>query len=135
MRNSIDFKRRTDLEDDNIEMLAISINKPNSKAFLIISWYRPPQSTVENSDTLENCINKAESQFNGIYIIGDLNCDTSNDSPEFYTTRLNKFMQSHQLSQLIEEPTRTTKESSTTIDLFITNCEEGIGDQGYINYH
>ena len=73
-------------------MLAISINKPNSKAFLIILWYRPPHSKVENFDILKNWVNKAECEFNDIYILGDLNCNILNEFPEFYTTRLNRFI-------------------------------------------
>ena len=38
IRSSINFRRRTSLESDNLELLALEVNKPNSKPFLVYCW-------------------------------------------------------------------------------------------------
>ena len=43
-------RRRLDLENETLELLAKEINKPNSKPFLVLCWYRPPHSPVEHFD-------------------------------------------------------------------------------------
>ena len=46
-RNPIQFKLRNDLRDDDLELLCIEINKSKTKPFLISTWYRPPNASVE----------------------------------------------------------------------------------------
>ena len=46
IRSSINFLYRSDLNIPNLENLCIEVNKPRSKPFLIITWYRPPESPV-----------------------------------------------------------------------------------------
>jgi hypothetical protein len=53
IRSCINFSVRYDLEFDELENLCISINKPKSKPFLIVTWYRPPNSVVEKFNHLE----------------------------------------------------------------------------------
>ena len=72
IRSSINFRRHTSLESDNLELLALEVNKPNSKPFLVYCWYRPTHSPVEYFDILEQLVNKAESFYTDIYITGDL---------------------------------------------------------------
>ena len=47
VRSSINFSLRTDLSIDQLQNLCIKVRKPNSKPFLVTTWYRPPDSTVE----------------------------------------------------------------------------------------
>ena len=42
IRSSINFWLRTDLSIDQLENLCIEVRKPNSKPFLVTTWYRPP---------------------------------------------------------------------------------------------
>ena len=130
IRSSINFRRRTSLESDNLELLALEINKPNSKPFLVYCWYRPPHSPVECFDLFEQLVNKAESYYTDIYITGDLNCYLLSDSGEHHTMRLVSLMENYQLSQVINKPTRITGTSSTLIDLFITNNPDSIVNSG-----
>lgn len=46
----INFRRRTSLESDHLELLVLEVNKPNSKPFLVYCWYRPPHPSVECFD-------------------------------------------------------------------------------------
>ena len=61
--------------------------------------------------------------------MGDVNANMLNilDVPRGH---LCDIFQTYQLSQLIDEPTRTTSESSTLIDIFITNNKETIVHSG-----
>ena len=52
------------------------------------------------------------------------------NSPESHTSRVVNLIETHQLSQLINQPTRVTEETRTLIDLFITNSEESILHSG-----
>ena len=36
IRNCINYRRRLDLENDSLELIALEINKPNSKPFLVL---------------------------------------------------------------------------------------------------
>ena len=51
IRNAINFSIRHDLSIDQLENLCISIKKHKSKPFLVSTWYRPPSSPVESSNT------------------------------------------------------------------------------------
>ena len=62
--------------------------------------------------------------------MGDLNCNTIADSLGYHTSGLMSVLQTYQFSQLINQPTRITNESCTTIDLFITNNVPTIIDFG-----
>ena len=47
VRSSVNFIQRKDMSIDDLENLCIQIQKPNSKPFLVATWYRPPNSNVE----------------------------------------------------------------------------------------
>ena len=42
IRGSINYKRLTDLPDDNMELISIQVSKPKAKPFIACTWYRPP---------------------------------------------------------------------------------------------
>ena len=130
IRNCINYRRRLDLENESLELLAIEINKPNSKPFLVLCWYRPPHSPVEHFDVFESLLKQAKIDYSDIYIAGDINCNFLQDSRDSYTTRLINIMEAYQLTQVISEPTRITRSTSTLIDLFITNNTESIVHSG-----
>ena len=44
VRNSISFKLRKDFVNNNLELILLEIKKPNSRSFLVVTWYRPPKS-------------------------------------------------------------------------------------------
>jgi len=45
LKNSINWKRRTDFEHENIENISIEILTHKCKSFLIIALYRPPKDS------------------------------------------------------------------------------------------
>ena len=46
VKKSINFNIRSDLNMDTLENLCLEIQKPRSKPFVIVTWYRPPDSPI-----------------------------------------------------------------------------------------
>ena len=84
IRNSINFQVRSDLNKDDIEFLAIEINKDKIKHFLISTWYRPPNSSIDLFNKFENILRLIDIEEKESIIVGDLNCDLLNKSQEDY---------------------------------------------------
>ena len=93
---------------------------------MVLCWYRPPHSPVEHFDVFESLLKQAELGYSDIYVAGDINCNLLQDSRVSYTTRLINIIEAYQLTQVISDATRITSNTSTLIDLFITNNTESI---------
>jgi len=71
---------RRDLNLNDLENLCtVEIQKPCSKPFLVITWYRPPCSSVERFSHYETLIGKLDSLSLEHYLMGDLNCNMAPD--------------------------------------------------------
>ena len=46
---------------NNLDLLVLEVNKPNSKPFLVYCWYRLAHSPVEYFDVFEELVNNTES--------------------------------------------------------------------------
>ena len=121
IRSCINFSVRYDLKVDELENLCISFNKPRSKPFLIVTWYRPPNSVVEKFNHLETLLGKLE-----YYLVGDLNCDLSSTVLDHSSRSLIDITETYNLQQLITEQTRITNSSSTLIDHIFTNAPDRV---------
>ena len=82
IRNSINFQVRSDLTIDDIEFLTIEINKDKIKPFLISTWYRPPNSSIDLFNKFENILRLIVIEEKESIIVGDLNYDLFNKSQE-----------------------------------------------------
>ena len=58
VRSYINFSLRPDLSDIHLENLCIEIRKPRSKPFLIVTRYRPPNSSTEIFSHFESFVGK-----------------------------------------------------------------------------
>ena len=58
-----------------IECLIVEISKPRSSAFLVRTWYRPPNSPPERFNEFENVIDKIDAESKELYILGDVDCN------------------------------------------------------------
>ena len=112
---------RSDLNVINFENLIIEIRKPNSRPFLIATWYRPPCSPTDLFSSYESFIDKVDSLDLEYYLLGDLNCNLASPTPDANTRHLHEISDLYGLNQLINEPTHVTESSSTLIDLIFTN--------------
>ena len=92
---------------DTIEAVCIEITKPKAKPILLTTVYRPPNSTVEFMDVLENYINLLDEQQKELLVTGDLNCDLSSSPLQsHFMRRLKDIFQLFQLNKLIVDPIR-----------------------------
>ena len=120
VRDSINYKRLTDLPDDNMELISIQVSKHKAKPFIVCTRCRPSRSTSEIMNRFEDALQKMDSYHMEVDIIGDLNCNVGATSPDCSTQKLLDICDSYQYSQLIDQPTRITQLTSSIIDLFLT---------------
>ena len=122
IRDGINFNRRFDLEDENIENITIEVFVNKSKSFLISTFYRPPNSSKylhKNFNKLFNDILSLLMELKKeIIIMGDMNTDylKTNDNKE-----IKDIIKLYGLTQLVKKPTRITQETSSLIDIIATN--------------
>ena len=111
-------------------MICIEIERPHSKPFLLSAWYRPPNSDLNIINEYELFLFKCDSKSKEMIIIGDLNCDFGKSRPDTYTNRIIFLNNLYQMVNLINEPTRVTEASASTIDLILSNTPENIVSSG-----
>ena len=126
IRTNNNYSLRSDLSIDQLENLSVEIRKPNSKPFLISTWYRPPNSTVEIFTYFEALVGKLHSENLEYYIIGDMNCNLAPDQLDNNANILSSIADIYGMHQLIIDPTRCTASSSTLIDLIYTNSPDRV---------
>ena len=111
-RNTLNCRRRPELEASNIETLWSELTLPNSRPFLICTVYRPPSAKSEWIELFEKELSVAQTTGLEIILMGDFNID--------YSPRVNqkwhRMVQLFDLSQLVKEPTRITESTATIID-------------------
>ena len=79
---NINFSVRTDLNFDELENLCIEIRKPNSKPFIVVNWYRPPNSPIGLFSHLENLIARLDLTVLEFFLLGDMNVDIASTNNE-----------------------------------------------------
>ena len=125
----INAVRRSDLEID--ESVWIEIFLPKSKSILFGTFYRPPsesasQPDLDYLDRFYNSLDGAAAEGKETIVNGDFKCDYLPKKPSSETQKLKEFFKTFGLTQLINEPTRTTSTSATLIDLFATTNPRNI---------
>ena len=80
LRSSINYHVRNDIPAE-LEAVCVEICKPHSQPFLILAIYRPPNSSVDFFSHLENLLQTIDDEKKEIYILGDLNCNDLNNTP------------------------------------------------------
>ena len=121
IRCNLNYTLRDDLEVENLETLVIQVIKLRSNPILISTWYRPPDTPTTIFDNFEELIGKMDSTGHEIFLLGDFNVDFMPDANENNTNKLKDIFATYGLEQLINKPTRVTSNSSTLIDLCVTN--------------
>ena len=111
------YSRRRDLE---AESEAIWIQAKLYKTdFLIGCIYRAPNESLEVFNYMDDVLRYATRNNLEVIILGDLNCDCLNTSLQ-QTTRLQGFLMANELEQLIKDPSRVTRSTTSLIDVLIT---------------
>ena len=118
VRNNISYMERSALIPENVEALCIEVRKPNAKPILISTWYRPPNSNSEILDFFEIFLRSIDQENKKIIRTGDFNIYLMpSDIENSNIKRLKEMLNTYQLSQLINKPTRTTELTKTLLDL------------------
>ena len=127
IKHGVPYKRRNDIEVDKVEIMWLEISLKNTKPFLIGILYRPPDSSnYSNTNfptSLKEILQTASHENKEITIMGGVNCDyfVKDDHKE-----IKYIFTAFGLKQLVTKPTRITENSSTLIDVVLTNTPENI---------
>ena len=125
IKTAINYSVRSDLNINNLENLCLESRKPNSKPFVVVTWYRPPNSPNEVFISIENLIGQLDSENVEFCLVGDMNCNMASMS-DTNSRLLSDVTDLYGLHQLINEPTRVTDATSTLIDLIYTNYPDKV---------
>ena len=131
IHKSINFKVREDLMKYDIETISVQVKIGNYKPFIVTSIYGPPKVPTDKFSEIEALVATIDNENKESIIIGDTNCNYD-DPSNHYTKHLKKIISAYKLTQLINEPTRTTATSQAIIDHIITNKPDCILDCGVI---
>ena len=120
------------LMPSDLEIIVIEIKISKAKSFILIAWYRTPDSGIKLFDNIELILEQVEQEDKEMYLIGDINCDLLTERPTCYTVKMKEVAVQFNLTQLITEATRVTETSSTLIDHIYTSCPHNISKSGVI---
>ena len=126
LSDNFKYKRKVELESNDIESVWLEIFPKHRKSFLLCFVYRAPQSAVSWYQFFEKELDNAQSINDHIVLTGDFNIDFYKSLPKRWETILSV----HNMCQLVTEPTRVTRQSVTLIDhIYSTRPEEVKGIQ------
>lgn len=121
IREGIVYKRRNDLESNDLESVWIEVCPTNGKSFLVCFMYRHPSSAIVWNEYFENSLESVLGEEREIFILGDFNRDLLNDSIK---RNWLDFIAPFGLHQMVGHATRVTARSATLIDHIYCNIEE-----------
>jgi hypothetical protein len=127
--DALPFRRANELEFPESDILWIEINPGNKKIF-VGACYRPPGQSLEEKELfLSNLNDSVELAFQAnpesLFIMGDFNDSCTvweSDHPRSQLgLKLYDFINSHDLHQMIKEPTHIVNGTASILDLLITD--------------
>ena len=114
---SITFKRLQHLESHEVESLWIEITLKKSTPILVGFCYRNPSERTNWMDRYDSMMEAVLLESKEIILLGDFNIDLMKTNNQW-----NQQIDSYNLHQLIQSPTRVTQNSQTIIDhIYVTN--------------
>ena len=128
-RDSIQSKRRTDLEMQDLEAVWVEITV-KSKKILIGGFYRPPNSNTDYFNKINESTDRAYNT-NIVDILiarGFIFNMFSNEN-----NKIKEFIQQYNISQLIRESTYFTEHLSSLVDLILVRNTTNIVTSGVAN--
>ena len=125
VHESVQFVTHHDFAVANLELLCIEILIPKQKPFMLVYWYRPPDSSRDILDKFQSLIEQVDSRSLDYVLMGDFNCDLLKTPPSSQTNHLNHIVEDFDLKQFVSKPTRVTPSTATLIDvLFSSNHDK-----------
>lgn len=136
IREPIQYTRRIDLPENDLELICVEIKPPKSRPYIVIVWYRPPSDPVDSFSKLETILSYLDREGKEIILLGDTNCDFASKSAGQFSDNNARHLHSmynlFSFTQLIEEPTRVTLETATLIDHIATTCPNNVVESGVL---
>ena len=121
IKEGVVFKRRSDLELNELECIWLEICPKNSNSFLICFMYRHPNARVGWNESFKNCLDKIYGVEKELYILGDFNRD-------LFNTNIKRnwldFISPFGLHQMVNQATRVTTRLAILIDHIYCNIQE-----------
>lgn len=122
IKNDIRWKRRYDIESDNIESIWLEIFINKSKSFLISSIYKPPEGSKyllkDFDESFDKMLSNVTSTKMEVILMGDCNVNFFKGANK---CNFKSTLSLYGFEQLVKRATRITNESSTLIDIIATN--------------
>lgn len=124
LKQNIPYVRKYEFETPDIEMIVIEVCYDKTAPFVIAFVYRPPNSARCWVDQIELQLSCLFDQYREVYLIGDFNIAYDTNLGFSYTA-WNSVLTNFGLSQLVRQPTRVTKKTSSIIDhIYCTHREK-----------
>ena len=127
IKSSIDYVRRMDLENDELEFICLEILPEHANSYFVCVLYRPPNSSKhlhkDFIETFDKNLSKIKNSYENkeTIIIGNINCNyllKHDNNPFKDLLLLNGFIQT------ITAPTRIASDSESLIDVVLSNKPE-----------
>ena len=118
IRGNLNCNIRQDLQHEKLEFLAVEINNPHSKPFLVSTWYRlqrTPWPVLEIFSIFEDLVAKIDAENIEFYLLGDANANLLPGSHDSISRSLLNVLDIYGLSQLITKPARVTATSESLL--------------------
>ena len=104
------------------DCVGVEITLSEEMSLTMICLYRQPTAKVDFYDQVKLLLNSCDSN-KELIIIGDFNINWNDKQNR---KSLKRITDKHNLTQLVDQPTRITKTSKTMIDLLFTNKADRI---------
>ena len=77
VRSNLPHHCRENITDPNLEILGIEITPNHVGSYVVLCWYRPPTSGIDNTiyEAIAKILEKIDAEGKEIIPIGDKNCD------------------------------------------------------------
>ena len=132
VKNSIAFNRRSDFTSTLLESIWIDLLIPKMKPITIGTCYRPPRLPINDSlEELQSIVSNINMD-NETYILGDFNINYDDvNSPG--CKKYHDILLLYNFYQIIDNPTRVTTTTSTTLDHILCNVKENVCQKGTLD--
>ena len=133
IKDGVEWKRRHDMDHENLECIWIEVHIKNSKSILVAVYYRPPEGSTYLSanfnESIREALYKCVQESKEVIILGDFNVNylKGNENKDFKA-----LFRLHGFNQLIKQATRISKDMSTLIDIILSNNPTTIGKSGVL---
>ena len=128
VHQSVTYERLSSLDTFLPESVSIMVRNPHASPFLCAVVYRPPNTPASWLLQFDSYLRQAKTHCGEVIVLGDFNIDILGRMPN----SLQSVCATHDLTQLIGEPTRVTNTTSTLIDHVYTNDDRTITSCGVI---